>query len=73
VKQVVTVILIGVNIWGMYAWTLQALNRLETAAMPTNMFMLQIDLWIGITIQIISLIFLFAISVFKPWGRRKTV
>lgn len=70
-KQIITIMLIGFNLWGIYAWTLQALSRVETITDQTNMFMLQIDLWIGITIQIISLIFIFTISVFKPWGRRK--
>ena len=70
-KQIITVMLIGFNLWGMYAWTLDALNLLKTTGDQTDMFMLQIDLWIGIIIQIISLVFIFTISVFKPWGRRK--
>ena len=63
VKQGITLLLIGLNLWGMYAWTLKALNQFALMA--------QMDLWIGIIIQIISLVFLFAISVFKPWGKRK--
>ncbi|WP_391119634.1 hypothetical protein [Psychrobacillus sp. L3] len=68
VKQGITLLLIGLNFWGMYAWVLKALNQFD----QTSMSMAQADLWIGIIIQIISLIILFAISVFKPWGKRKT-
>jgi uncharacterized membrane protein len=68
VKQGITLLLIGLNLWGMYAWTLKTLNQFDQISIS----MAQTELWIGIIIQIISLILLFAISVFKPWGKRTT-
>lgn len=66
VKQGITLLLIGFNLLGMYAWTLKAWNHFEQISMSMD----QPELWIGIIIQIVSLILLFAISVFKPWGKR---
>jgi hypothetical protein len=68
VKQVMTLLLIGINIWGMYSWTLNALNQFE----QTSILTFHTNLWVGIIVQLTSLIFIFAISVFKPWGKRTT-
>jgi Zn-dependent protease len=71
----VTVLSIVLGPFGMYYWTLKAvtlttaegLNALHDQAFIVN----NVQLWIGIILQIISLIAMFIISVFKPWGPRK--
>lgn len=57
VKEFLTVVSIGLGIFGMYFWTLNASNMQQ--------------LMIGIVLQITSLAAMFIISVFKPWGQRK--
>ncbi|RDW22439.1 hypothetical protein CWR48_01660 [Oceanobacillus arenosus] len=64
VKEVLTILLIGINIWGMYSWTLRALDIFTVTGLQIN----HGELLIGISIQLISLIIIFTISVFKPWG-----
>lgn len=73
VKEILTVILIVLNVWGMYGLTLNALNEITQVGDGSNLFNPQLSLWVGILIQLVSLIFIFAISVFKPWGQRKGV
>nr|WP_249316562.1 hypothetical protein [Bacillus sp. FJAT-50079] len=67
VKEILTLLLIGLNVWGMYAWTLDALNGVGAE----RLWGANLSLWTGIILQIVSLIFIFAISIFKPWGKRK--
>ncbi|WP_404456341.1 hypothetical protein LG329_09245 [Virgibacillus necropolis] len=69
-KQGLTVLLIGLNLWGMLTWTLQALTFTQMGGERTDIFLVQAELWTGIIIQLLSLVIMFAISVFKPWGRR---
>ncbi|MRG85098.1 hypothetical protein [Salinibacillus xinjiangensis] len=73
VKEVLTLLLLGMNIWGMSAWTNQALVQLVNAEIITNIAIVQLNLWIGIIIQLISLLLIFVLSVFKPWGRRQLI
>lgn len=68
-KEALTILFIGLNLWGIYVWTLQALNNLDNPTFSAA----QIELWIGVCVQLISLIFIVAISVFKPWGRRSNI
>jgi hypothetical protein len=68
VKELLTILLIGLNLWGMYLLTLDALQGVGVGEYETNFI-----LWTGIVLQIISLIFIFVISKFKPWGKRKLV
>jgi hypothetical protein len=50
----------------MYAWTLAALQL-----KPGNeLFIVHSELWTGIIIQILSLVLMYVLSVFKPWGKR---
>ncbi|WP_028608395.1 hypothetical protein [Paenibacillus harenae] len=75
VKELLTVVSIGIGIVGMYEWTLKAVTIVTAEGL---------DVWLnpsftvnngqllaGIILQIISLAAMFAISVFKPWGQRK--
>ena len=66
VKEILTTFLIGFNLWGMHVWTLAALNGTGTTILSIPNF----TLWMGIIIQLVSLIFIFAISKYKPWGKR---
>jgi len=71
VKEILTVLLIGINLWGMYSWTLEAVENVEMGRLEAHSTLANLDLWTGIVLQIISLVFLFVISKFKPWGSRK--
>ncbi|MBS4201756.1 hypothetical protein KHA93_19315 [Bacillus sp. FJAT-49732] len=71
VKEILTALLLFLNLWGMYAWTMNTLAGFESNMNQLDMYMFHIDLWTGIVIQILSLLFIFVISVFKPWGMRK--
>ncbi|WP_430790658.1 hypothetical protein VBD025_07050 [Virgibacillus flavescens] len=70
VKQALTLLLIGLNLWGLYIWTLQAV---DLSADNPAMNLTTTYLWTGILLQLVSLIFLYVISVFKPWGKRKSL
>lgn len=75
VKEVLTLVAIGLGIFGFYFWTLHAVsglssegvNAISDPAFTNN----RLQLFIGIILQILSLAAMFAISVFKPWGMRK--
>lgn len=73
VKEGLTLILIGLNLWAMYAWTLQALTGMNTSGEMQGLPFVQAELWTGILFQIISLVLIYVISVFKPWGKRAGV
>lgn len=65
-KEGLTVLCIAINLWGMYSWTKAALE-LKSA---NDIFIVHAELWTGIIIQILSLVLMYFLSVFKPWGRR---
>lgn len=67
-KEGLTLLAIGLNLWGMYSWTLQAL--ITAKENDTNDLINQAYLWTGILLQIVSLVLMYVISVFKPWGKR---
>lgn len=75
VKEILTIVSIGLGLVGIYLWTLEAfsitaaegINALQNPVFIQNRF----QLFIGIILQIISLAAMIIISVFKPWGRRK--
>jgi 4-amino-4-deoxy-L-arabinose transferase-like glycosyltransferase len=75
VKEILTILSIGLGVVGMYFWTLKAasiasvegLNALHSPTFTVNNF----QLWVGILLQIIFLAAMFVISIFKPWGPRK--
>ncbi|MGO4498416.1 hypothetical protein AB4114_21290 [Paenibacillus sp. 2RAB27] len=76
VKEVLTVVAVIVGPIGMYIWTLKAISMLtevggESAnqgAYVSNMLWL----FIGIGLQLLSLLAMYQLSVFKPWGKRRT-
>ncbi|MDR6999216.1 hypothetical protein [Neobacillus niacini] len=75
VKEGLTLLSIILGPFAMYTLTLKAvtlttndgINALINPAFTVNKW----QLWIGIILQIISLVSMFVISVFKPWGQRK--
>lgn len=67
VKEALTIMLIGINILGMYTWTLAALHSDSLSTLANT----KLYLWAGIFIQIMALVFMFIISKYKPWGKRK--
>lgn len=75
VKEILTIVSLGLGIIGFYYWTLEAfsitaaegLNALHNPVFIGN----RLQLFVGIIFQIISLGAMIVISVFKPWGKRK--
>ncbi|MGV3465454.1 MAG: hypothetical protein ACO1OT_09200 [Heyndrickxia sp.] len=67
-KEGLTLLVMGLNLWGMYSWTLQALMSVKDNNIID--FINQAYLWTGILLQIVSLIMMYVLSVFKPWGKR---
>ncbi|WP_249310171.1 hypothetical protein [Bacillus sp. FJAT-49736] len=67
-KEGLTLLVIAINLWGMQVWTLQAFT-LSTENQSVDVIN-QAYLWTGICLQIFSLAVMYAISVYKPWGRR---
>lgn len=59
---------------GMYFWTLKAFTLTSSkgmGALQDPVFLVNREqLFIGIVLQILSLVSIFVISVFKPWGKR---
>ncbi|MCQ6267387.1 hypothetical protein M1K46_17265 [Fictibacillus sp. WQ 8-8] len=74
VKEVLTILSIGLGIFGMYYWILDASSITATEglrALHDQGFLVnRLQLFIGIILQILSLGTMFMLSVFKPWGRR---
>lgn len=75
VKEGLTLLSIVLGPIGMYFWTLKAVTLTSAeglSALQDPVFSVNSgQLWIGITLQIISIVAMFVISVFKPWGQRK--
>jgi hypothetical protein len=76
VKEVLTDVAVIVGPIGMYIWTMKGISMLtevggESAnqgAYVSNM----LSLFMGIGVQLLSLITMYLLSVFKPWGKRKS-
>ncbi|OCT13399.1 hypothetical protein A8709_17450 [Paenibacillus pectinilyticus] len=74
-KEILSVIAVILGPFGMYIWTLQGISLLtdtgvgaaDHGAYVSNMAYLLL----GIGLQLLSLIAMFLLSVFKPWGKRK--
>ncbi|MBE1442126.1 DUF2269 family protein [Paenibacillus sp. OAS669] len=73
-KQILTAVCILLGPIGMYFWTLKAVTIITAEgiqALSNPEFAVnRIQLWIGIAIQLLALLALFALSVFKPGKRR---
>lgn len=73
-KELLTIVAIGIGMVGIYVWSLQAadisgaegINALQDPAFLAN----RLYLFAGIVCQIISLVGMFFLSIYKPWGKR---
>lgn len=74
VKEVLTLLSIGLGVIGFYYWSLNAISLVSVGGLSARqnpVFVVNNDqLWAGIILQVLSLIAMFVISVFKPWGKR---
>ncbi|TDF94402.1 DUF2269 family protein [Paenibacillus piri] len=73
-KEGLTLLSVALGPIGMYVWTLKAV-KLTTAegssVLQDPAFIVNRgELWIGIILQILSLLAILMLSVFKPWGSR---
>ena len=73
-KELLTLLSVILGPIGMYFWTLKAvtMTNAEGAGVFQNpeFHVNSIQLWIGIILQILSLVSMFVLSVYKPWGAR---
>jgi hypothetical protein len=73
VKEGLTLLSIALGPFGMYFWTLKAVELTSAkglvAAHSPAFIVNSEQLWTGIILQTMSLAAMFVISVFKPWGR----
>ncbi|PTM59670.1 DUF2269 family protein [Desmospora activa] len=73
-KEVLTLFSIGLGVVGMVVWTLQGITMTTATdfhASNPAFIVNQQQLLVGIILQIIFLIAMFLLSVFKPCGKRK--
>lgn len=77
VKEVLTLLALAIGIVGFYVWSLRGLSIASIeglAARQNPVFVVNSHLlWIGIILQSMSLLSMFVISVFKPWGGTHSV
>jgi hypothetical protein len=72
-KEILTFISIGLGMAFIYFWTLNGVTMLSPNGLESQVFIVNHQqLLVGIGIQILSLGVVFIISVFKPWGKRKS-
>src|SRR5690606_17219960 len=71
VKEILTLLLIWMNLWGMPTWTRRVLENIEMGGLEDQTTLVNLNIWIGIMLQVSMLIFIFVISRHKPWGKRK--
>jgi hypothetical protein len=76
VKEGLTLLCIVLGPFGFYYWTLKAVTLVSAEGMGVlkqQAFIVNREqLSIGIVMQLASIVAMFLISVFKPWGPRKT-
>ena len=74
-KEVLTIFSIGLGMVGIYLWSLKAFTITTAQGMQSvqnpDFLVDRTSLFIGIILQIVSLIAMFILSVFKPWGKRE--
>ncbi|OZB91209.1 hypothetical protein [Paenibacillus sp. XY044] len=75
VKEILTLLLVILGPVGMYYWTLQAVHYVSVpgvqGVLSSEFTVNNVQLWVGIILQIVSLAGVFVISVFKPWGAKR--
>jgi ABC-type uncharacterized transport system permease subunit len=75
VKELLTILAIGLNFIGMYVWTHKAVQLVDAYGIQTlsnpSFAEVRLTLFFGIGIQILSLVAMYVLSVYKPWGQRR--
>ncbi|NUK31868.1 hypothetical protein HT574_17850 [Parageobacillus sp. VR-IP] len=75
VKELLTILSIGIGMVGIYLWSSKAASIASVQGMESlqnpDFLVNRTCLFIGISLQIVSLIAMFILSVFKPWGKRE--
>ena len=75
-KELLTVVSIGLGFVGMYVWSLKAADLSASAewdALNDPDFLTnRLYLFTGIAFQLVSLVAMFMLSIFKPWGKRNS-
>jgi hypothetical protein len=75
VKELLTILSIGLGLVGIYFWSLKAVTITTVQGMESlqnpEFLVNRTYLFIGISLQIISLIAMYILSIFKPWGKRE--
>jgi hypothetical protein len=73
-KELLTLCAIAINFAGMHVWSLKAVQLSAVAgldALQNPEFMVnRLFLFVGVAFQIVSLVAMFLLSVYKPWGKR---
>lgn len=73
-KEILTLLAIGIGFVGIYEWTLRGVEQTDKAGLQAweaaGFSVNHTWLWIGILLQALSLLAMFALSVWKPGGRR---
>jgi hypothetical protein len=73
-KELLTLCAIAINFVGMHIWSLKAVQMSASEgldALQNPEFMAnRLFLFAGVAFQIISLVAMFLLSVYKPWGKR---
>jgi hypothetical protein len=72
-KQLLSIIVIGIGLFGIYNWTLEGVSIAQGGAsdISPGLAVNNKQLLTGAIFQIISLFSIYAISIFKPWGERR--
>jgi hypothetical protein len=72
-KQLLSIIVIGIGLFGIYNWTLEGVSIAQGGASDISSVLAvnNKQLLTGAIFQMISLFSIYAISVFKPWGERR--
>ncbi|MHC0564796.1 hypothetical protein ACYEXS_35015 [Paenibacillus sp. MAH-36] len=74
-KEILSLLALILGPIGMYIYTLQGISLITDVGVEgANQGALVVNtlsLFIGIGLQLISLVSMFLLSVFKPWGKRK--
>ena len=73
-KELLTLYVIAVNFVGMHVWSLKAVRLSATAGLDAlqnpEFTANRLALFVGVAFQIVSLVAMFLLSVYKPWGKR---
>jgi hypothetical protein len=74
-KEALTLLSIGIGLIGIYRWTMRGVeltgSPVSSAWDTTGFAVNHTWLWTGIAIQVVSLVAMFILSIWKPGGQRR--